>query len=131
VSSLPGPRWIRQTRRRWKSQVEDLPCEAVLGVSGEAWARGEAVVQVITQRKAIHASHSIGLSEWLPSQLLWIGGATAAMMMAGLTREQNVTFWRMDQCSGGLISQGIGDDQAESIGQDGTTDAHNIKSIPI
>jgi len=96
-----------------------LPCEAVLGVSGVAWARGEAVVQVITQRKAIQASHSIGFSEWLSSQLLWVGGATAAMMMAGLTREQNVTFWRMEQCSGGLISQGIGDDQAEGISQDG------------
>jgi len=76
-------------------------------------------VQVITQRKAIQASHSIGFSEWLSSQLLWVGGATAAMMMAGLTREQNVTFWRMEQCSGGLMSQGIGDDQAEGISQDG------------
>jgi len=28
-------------------------------------------------------------------------------------------IWRMMQCSGGLISQGIGDDQAEGISQDG------------
>jgi hypothetical protein len=69
-----------------------LPCEAVLEVSGVAWARGEAVVQVSTQRKAIQASHSIDLSEWLPSHMLRMGGAAAAMTMAGLTREQNVTF---------------------------------------
>jgi len=47
----------------------------------------------------------------------WMGGATAATMMAGLTREQNVTFggW----ISAAVISQGIGDDQAGGISQDG------------
>jgi len=124
VSSLSGPggsdRKGEDGNLHWTGGGSaNLPCEAVLGVSGVAWARGEAVVQVSTQRKAIQASHSIGLSEWLSSQLLWMGRATAAMMMAGLIREQNVTFWRMEQCSGGLISQGIGDDQAEGISQDG------------
>jgi len=40
-----------------------LACEAVLEVSGEVWARREAVVQVSTQRKATQASHYIDLSE--------------------------------------------------------------------